>query len=156
MFEGNLMTTLRFSKAILPTMIERRSGSIVNIGSIAGMHPWSGSIAYGAAKAGIMSVNCGNIVYYLIAIPLAYWFKDRRAFCKIVCPVSLVMKVSSKYAKIRKKPSEYECTECGICNHVCLMDIDIMSFISQGKSVASTECIINGTCEIHCPAGAIK
>ena len=98
----------------------------------------------------------GNIVYYLIAIPLAYWFKDRRAFCKVVCPVSLVMKVPSKYAKIRKKPSENECTECGICNHVCLMDIDIMSFISQGKSVASTECILCGTCVIHCPAGAIK
>jgi 2-hydroxycyclohexanecarboxyl-CoA dehydrogenase len=55
--EGNLITTLRFSKAVLPTMIERGSGSIVNIGSVAGMHPWSGSIAYGAAKAGIISVT---------------------------------------------------------------------------------------------------
>jgi 2-hydroxycyclohexanecarboxyl-CoA dehydrogenase len=57
MFGGNLMITLRFSKAILPTMIEHGSGSIVNIGSVAGMHPWPGSIAYGAAKAGIISVT---------------------------------------------------------------------------------------------------
>ena len=55
--EGNLMTTLRFSKAVLPTMIEFGSGSIVNMGSVAGMHPWPGSIAYGAAKAGIISVT---------------------------------------------------------------------------------------------------
>lgn len=57
LIEGNLMTTLRFSKAVLPTMIERGSGSIVNMGSVAGMHPWPGSIAYGAAKAGIISVT---------------------------------------------------------------------------------------------------
>jgi len=55
--EGNLMTTLRFSKAVLPAMIELGSGSIVNMGSVAGMHPWPGSIAYGAAKAGIISVT---------------------------------------------------------------------------------------------------
>lgn len=55
--EGNLMTTLRFTKAVLPTMIECGSGSILNLGSVAGMHPWPGSIAYGAAKAAIMSVT---------------------------------------------------------------------------------------------------
>jgi NAD(P)-dependent dehydrogenase (short-subunit alcohol dehydrogenase family) len=57
LIEGNLMITLRFSKAVLPTMIELGSGSIVNMGSVAGMHPWPGSIAYGAAKAGIISVT---------------------------------------------------------------------------------------------------
>ena len=31
--------------------------SIFGLGSIAGMHPWPGSIAYGAAKAGIISVT---------------------------------------------------------------------------------------------------
>ena len=57
LIEGNLMISLRFSKAILPTMIEHSSGSIVNMGSVAGMHPWPGSIAYGAAKAAIISVT---------------------------------------------------------------------------------------------------
>ena len=57
LIEGNLMTTLRFSKAVLPTMIELGSGSIVNMGSVAGIHPWPGSIAYGAAKAGIISIT---------------------------------------------------------------------------------------------------
>jgi len=75
-------------------------------------------------KAELGWMISGNIVYYLLAIPLAYVFKDRRGFCKIVCPVSLIMKIPSKYAKIRKNPSENKCTECGICNHVCLMDID--------------------------------
>jgi polyferredoxin len=31
-----------------------------------------------------------SIIHSLLAIPLAYWLKDRRAFCKVLCPVSLV------------------------------------------------------------------
>jgi len=97
-----------------------------------------------------------NIIYYLLAVPLAYLFEDGRAFCKILCPVSLVMKVPSRFARIRMKPTGNECTECGICNHACLMDVDIMSAISQGQNVKSTECILCGTCRTKCPAGAIK
>ncbi len=97
-----------------------------------------------------------NIIYYFLAIPLAYWLKDRRAFCKVLCPVSLVMKVPARFALIRMKPSGNKCTGCGICNHTCLMDVDIMSAISQGRNVESTECVLCGTCRITCPAGAIK
>ncbi len=53
----NLMTALRFCRAILPRMIEQRYGRIVNIASIAGIHPWPGSVLYGVAKAGIVSMT---------------------------------------------------------------------------------------------------
>jgi ferredoxin-type protein NapH len=59
-----------------------------------------------------------NIIYYFLAIPLAYWLKDKRAFCKVLCPVSLVMKLPARFAMIRMKPTGNECTECGICNIV--------------------------------------
>lgn len=106
------------------------------------------------AELGWMIV--GNTIYYLLAIPMASYFKDKRAFCKIACPVSLVMKVPTQLALIRKKPSRIKCTECGICNEVCLMDIDVMSYISRGQKVKSTECILCDECEINCPVGAIN
>ncbi|MCU0521835.1 MAG: SDR family oxidoreductase [Anaerolineae bacterium] len=53
----NLMTALRFCRAILPHMIDRHYGRIVNIASIAGIHPWPGSVIYGVAKAGIVSMT---------------------------------------------------------------------------------------------------
>ena len=98
----------------------------------------------------------GNIIYYMLAIPLAYYFKDRRAFCKVACPVALVMKLPSRYALIKKQPSGVECTECGICYKVCMMDNDVMSYIRQGKKVLSSECILCDECKIHCPVGAIR
>lgn len=98
----------------------------------------------------------GNIVYYLIAIPIAFILKDRRAFCKIACPVAIVMKAPASVSLITVKPSDQECLKCSKCNQRCPMDVDVMSFISQGKKVRSTECILCMECKIICPTGAIK
>ncbi len=53
----NLMAALRFCRATLPHMIDQHYGRIVNISSIAGVHPWPGSVLYGVAKAGIVSMT---------------------------------------------------------------------------------------------------
>lgn len=98
----------------------------------------------------------GNAVYYALAIPLAFILNDRRAFCKVVCPVSLVMKVPARLAAIKMKPSGKECTECGACNQRCPMDIDVMSYIKAGKKVTSTECVLCDECRFACPQKAIK
>ena len=50
----------RFSRAVLPHMIERRQGAIVNVASIAGWHSdtgGGGQAAYAAAKAGVMGLT---------------------------------------------------------------------------------------------------
>lgn len=112
--------------------------------------------AYYLDKAELSWMLVGNLVYYLAAVPMAFLLQDRRAFCKVLCPVSLIMKVPAKYARIRKKPTVKGCTECGVCNQVCLMDIDVMSSIGRGRPVESTECILCGTCTLACPAGAIS
>jgi len=39
---------------IVPHMIERRSGRIINISSVVGLTGWPGDTAYGAAKAGLV------------------------------------------------------------------------------------------------------
>jgi ferredoxin-type protein NapH len=98
----------------------------------------------------------GNGIYYAVAVPLAFALKDRRAFCKIVCPVSLVMKAPARLAAIKMQPSGEECTECGACNQRCPMDIDVMAYIKAGKKVTSTECILCDECRFACPQKAIK
>jgi ferredoxin-type protein NapH len=97
----------------------------------------------------------GNGIYYATAIPLAFIFRKKRAFCKILCPVSLIMKIQTRYALIRKKPTEKICIECEICNRNCPMDVDVMSYIIKKKSVSSSECIICGICTDVCPVQAI-
>ncbi|MCX7830294.1 MAG: 4Fe-4S dicluster domain-containing protein, partial [Acidobacteria bacterium] len=97
----------------------------------------------------------GNAIYYLIAIPLAFYFKDRRAFCKIACPVSLVMKPTASLAMIKIKPTGKKCKECGLCNKICPMDVDVMNFVKRGRKITDTECILCEDCGTVCPVGAI-
>lgn len=96
-----------------------------------------------------------NAIYFLAAILLAYFFHKKRAFCLILCPVSLIMKIPSSIGIIKKRPSGEKCIECSQCNKVCMMDIDVMSYIHQGKKVHSTECILCNRCKNICPVNAI-
>ena len=55
----NLRGTFLCTKAVLPTMIERRSGSIINLSSILGTRDISGDVAYGVTKAAIERFTYG-------------------------------------------------------------------------------------------------
>ncbi len=51
----NLLGMSYCTRAVLPQMIERRSGSIINISSLGGIIGVNGGTAYGAAKAGVIN-----------------------------------------------------------------------------------------------------
>jgi 2-dehydro-3-deoxy-L-rhamnonate dehydrogenase (NAD+) len=51
----NLLGTLRVTQAVLPHMLRRRSGRIVNLGSLAGKEGLAGLAAYSAASVGIIA-----------------------------------------------------------------------------------------------------
>jgi len=55
----NLRGTFLCTKAVLPTMIERKSGSIINLSSILGTRDISGEVAYGVTKAAIERFTYG-------------------------------------------------------------------------------------------------
>lgn len=97
-----------------------------------------------------------NLLYYAIAITLAFKFRKKRAFCKIACPVSLFMKCQTTVALIQRTPTLNTCISCGVCNKNCPMDVDVMGYISQGKRVRSSECIQCGMCTNVCSLDAIK
>ena len=98
----------------------------------------------------------GNGIYYLVAIGLAFKFKKKRAFCKIACPVSLVMKAQTSIALVKKRPNGNKCISCKACNVHCPMDVDVMSYISAGKKISSSECVLCGKCSHVCPQKAIR
>ncbi len=51
MVDTNIKGLLYCTQAILPGMVERNRGHIVNIGSVAGAYPYPGGNVYGATKA---------------------------------------------------------------------------------------------------------
>ncbi len=51
MIDTNIKGLLYVTKAVLPIMVERKTGYIFNLGSIAGSWPYQGGNVYGATKA---------------------------------------------------------------------------------------------------------
>lgn len=54
---ANLRGPFMTMQAVLPSMIERRHGAIVNLTSIAAMHTTTPHVAYAASKAGVMALT---------------------------------------------------------------------------------------------------
>lgn len=56
-FETNVISVLRMSRLVFPHMAQRRSGTLINIGSVVGLipTPWNG--IYAATKAAIHSIS---------------------------------------------------------------------------------------------------
>jgi len=98
----------------------------------------------------------GNGFYYLAGILLAYRLKDNRAFCKYLCPLSVPLKLTSRFSLLKVKAEKELCTDCRSCTLACPMDIDIPVYTAQGRRVGATECSLCLTCTTVCPQEAIK
>jgi NAD(P)-dependent dehydrogenase (short-subunit alcohol dehydrogenase family) len=57
MIEINVKSAIRLVRLTVPGMIERKSGTIINIASIAGLRPQPGSLLYSFVKAGLIMMT---------------------------------------------------------------------------------------------------
>lgn len=55
--DANLGGVFRCCRAVIPRMVRRRAGAIVNVSSLTAVRGLSGQAAYGAAKAGILGLT---------------------------------------------------------------------------------------------------
>ena len=72
-----------------------------------------------------------------------------------MCPIAVPLKVMTRFSMLKISGDPEKCTECAACVRTCPMDIRIPDYITQGKRVLSTECIICQTCMSTCPRGAL-
>jgi ferredoxin-type protein NapH len=97
----------------------------------------------------------GNALYYASAMVLAFVREDNRAFCKYLCPITALLKLTSRFSMIKIAGDASRCDGCGACAKACPMDIDIPRYIRNGERVLSTECIFCNTCVSSCPEHAL-
>ncbi len=99
------------------------------------------------------SFLAGNVLYYAAGIILAFVFRDNRAFCKYICPVTVFLKPMSYFSLIRVKCDREKCVSCGKCRKVCPMDVDVTD--NSRKRLNGTECILCMECVRNCPKKAL-
>ena len=95
----------------------------------------------------------GNILYYAVGIGLAFAFKDNRAFCKYICPITVFLKPMSYFSLLRIKCDKRKCISCGKCKRVCPMNVDVTD--NSRKRENGTECILCFECSRNCPKNAL-
>lgn len=95
----------------------------------------------------------GNVLYYAAGIILALVFKDNRAFCKYVCPITVFLKPMSYFSLFRVKCDTNKCISCGKCKRVCPMDVDVTD--NSRRRENGTECILCMECVKECPKKAL-
>ena len=97
---------------------------------------------------------CGNVLYYAVGITLAFAFKDNRAFCKYICPITIFLKPMSYYSILRIHCDESKCISCGKCLKVCPMNVEVNK--ESRKRANGTECILCYECTKECPVKALR
>ena len=95
----------------------------------------------------------GNAAYYVVGIVLAFFFKDNRAFCKYICPITVFLKPMSYFSVFRVKCDKNKCVSCGRCKQVCPMNVDVTD--NSRKRANGTECILCMECAKCCPKDAL-
>ncbi len=95
----------------------------------------------------------GNLLYYTVGIVLAFLFKDNRAFCKYICPITIFLKPMSYFSLLRVKCDTEKCVSCGKCKRVCPMEVDVTDNSRKRKN--GTECILCFECVRNCPKNAL-
>lgn len=104
---------------------------------------------------GIMfwSFIVGNLLYYGAGIALAFAFRDNRAFCKYICPITAFLKPMSYFSLLRVKNDKTKCVSCGKCEKVCPMDVKVTD--NKRSRLNGTECILCFRCVDECPKKAL-
>lgn len=88
-FDTNLKSVFLFSRAVVPSMIRRGAGDIINISSLAGKNTFAGGGIYCASKWGLMGLTgC-----------MAEDLRDYGIRVSVICPGSVATEFSGRGAK---------------------------------------------------------
>ncbi len=106
-------------------------------------------------KTALLWLLVGNAFYYGSGIALAAILKDNRAFCKYLCPVSVIMKIASPLSLLKIEIDKEKCRDCKLCETNCPMNIKLLAYKNRNERTLSSECILCTTCIDACPFDAI-
>jgi len=104
-----------------------------------------------ATTDGLYWFLVGNIIYFAGGILLAIAFRDNRAFCKYLCPITVFLKFGTRLSILRISGEQNRCSECAACDRACPMGIPVSQYVLSDRAVIDTECVLCQNCVASCP-----
>jgi ferredoxin-type protein NapH len=116
---------------------------------------------YGAGAVGREAAAwflVGNAAYWAVGVALAVALRDNRAFCKVACPVSVLLRLTARPALVKLAGDAEACRACAsrACTTVCPMGIRIPDYVEAGRRVLSSECVVCLQCVAVCPPNTLR
>ena len=100
----------------------------------------------------------GNAAYWVVGVALAVALRDNRAFCKLACPVSVLLRLTARPALVKLTGDADACRACAsrACSALCPMGIRIPDYVEAGRRVLSSECVVCLQCVAVCPPNTLR
>ena len=126
------------------------------------LEPWFSKLCpVGTIQAGIpwliLQPDLRELVGWLFGLKifiliffLIWSMVTSRPFCRFICPLGAIYSIFNKISAFQFKIDKEVCKECGICNEVCPMKINVLEGSQQSQCIRCMECVK------ACPYGAIK
>lgn len=87
--------------------------------------------------------------FSVIAILLVLEYTYPRLWCRVLCPVGKTYGLFNKVSLLKLKFTEGECSECGLCDQMCYMNVNIAKNIDK-QGLRDINCIYCGRCVEGC------
>lgn len=93
--------------------------------------------------------SIGVTFYWKLALStifIIHFMKEKRAFCRYVCPLGLILGFFNKISLFQISLDKSKCVSCSLCKQSCPMGLD------PRFQINSIECIKCGDCVRVCPS----
>jgi ferredoxin-type protein NapH len=122
-------------------------------GGIEGALPWTAAGAAESPELAGLDVRSmiGTFFWIKMAIVVAFVAATvfiKRPFCRMACPLGAIFSLFNRISLVRLHVNTEICTDCGLCEQVCPVDLKVYKELDSPECIKCLECT-------KCPAGAI-
>ena len=104
-----------------------------------------------SSASGIYAENTYfNLRFGILAVFLITAILVSRIFCRVMCPLGAIYALTSKYSLHGMSFNGETCINCGKCDKVCPIGLDVR------KEIGGPECVSCGDCKKACPKGCFS
>jgi len=122
-------------------------------GGIEGAIPWTLGGMGPDSPAGFDVVSMIGSLFWIKMVILGAFLVAmvfvKRPFCRTMCPLGAIFALFNRISLVRLRVDMKVCTQCGICERVCPVDLEPYWEIDSPECIKCLECT-------KCPVGAIK